>query len=184
MSGFYSKVTFDGGYERGRDIIDDGSYDYVLNRNAVMRQGQLKANFSAPAQGIDFYGPLASSRVTRESFIQGRGHTLSRDPDAEVTYLPMSLFNQPPLHSSCDRIDMLPQFTRVKPTCNGLRETIITPFAFSPGHFENGYLGFNNVVYSNLQSRIGPDYYPNQYRMCGQNYASYSPTRSFDKYAP
>ena len=184
MSGYYDKWSLDSGYERGRDIIDEGSYDYTLYRGAVMRQNLTQAPFMTPAQNVDFYGPLAGNRVTKESFLQGRGQTLSRSPDNEVTYLPESLFNQPPIKSQCDRVDLQPMFTRVKPTCNGLRETNITSYAFSPGAFEKGYLGYNNVVYSNLQTRVGPDYLPNEFRPCAENYASMNPTRSFARYAP
>jgi hypothetical protein len=184
MAGFYDRSTLDSGYERGRDIIDEGVYDYNLYRAAAMRQNLTQAPFMSPAQNVDFYGPLVGNRVTKESFLQGRGHTLSKSPDNEVNYLPESLFNQPQIKSQCDRVDLLPMFTRVKPTCNGLRETNVTQYSFSPEHFQNGYLGYNNVVYSNLQTRVGPDYLPNQFSPCAQNYASMAPTRSFDRYAP
>ena len=157
MSGYYDRVTLDSGWEKGRDLIDSRSYDYVLNRNAVMRQNQVKAPFMMPVQNVDMYGPLAGNRVTQESFIMGRGHTLSKDPTSEVTYLPMSLFNKPAeVKSECDRIDLLPTFTRLKPSCNGLKETEVTQYSYMPGHFQDGYLGYSNVVYSNLQSRTNP----------------------------
>ena len=184
MAGIYNKVTFDSGYERGRDIIDEGLNDYTLYRGAVMRQNVTQAPFMTAGQGTDFFGPLTGNRVTKESFLQGRGQTLSKSPDNEVTYLPESLFNQPMIQSKCDRVDLMPLFTRVKPTCNGLRETDVTAYRFSAGKFQDGYLGYNNVVYSNLQTRVGPDYMPGLYRPCAQNYASMEPTRSFARYAP
>ena len=185
MAGYYNRWSQDGAYEKGRDELDQNSYDYVLNRDAVMRQNRIHAPFMTPVQNVDFYGPLAGNRVTKESFITGRGHTLNRDPLNQVVYLPVSVFNEPQrIQSTCDRIDLQPQFTRVKPTCNGLRETEVTQYSFMPGHFQDGYIGYNNVVYSNLQTRVGPDYAPNAYRACQANYASYKPTRSFDRYAP
>lgn len=122
MSGFYDKSTLDGCWNKAKDNIDNQVYDYTLWRPAVMRP-RAEAGLMTPVQNVDFYGPLAGNRVTKESFMQGRGTTLSKCPDCEVNYLPESLFNQPPIKSQCDRVDLLPMFTRVKPTCNGLRET-------------------------------------------------------------
>lgn len=185
MSGYYDRVTLDSGWEKGRDMIDQGSYDYVLNRAAVMRGNDVKAPFLTPAAGIDFYGPLAGNRVTRESFIMGRGQTLSKSPDNEVTYLPVSLFDRPAdVKQKCDRVDLEPMFTRVHPSCNGIKETDIFAYSLMPGHFADGYLGYNSVVYTNLQPRIGPDTAKYSYPACAQNYASYAPSRSFDRYAP
>lgn len=185
MAGYNSRVTLDSGYEKGRDMIDQGTYDYTLYRGAVMRANRVEAPLMSPVQNVDFYGPLAGNRVTRESFIMGRGHTLSKGPDNEVYYLPESLFNRPAnVKSQCDRVDMEPMFTRVKPSCNGIKETDIFAYSLMPGHFENGYLGYNSVVYTNLQPRIGPDTSKYTYPSCAQNYASYAPSRSFDRYAP
>jgi hypothetical protein len=184
MAGYYNRWSQDGAYVHGRDELDQGQYDYTLYRNAVMRGGVAEAPFMMPVQNVDFYGPLAGNRVTKESFLQGRGSTLSRDPQNEVLYLPSSLFTQPPVKSSCDRVDMLPMFTRLKPSCNGLTETDVTQYWFSPGKYADGYQGYNSVVYSNMQTRVGPDYAPNLYRQCQGNYASYAPTRSFDRYSP
>jgi hypothetical protein len=171
MAGFYDKVTLDSGYEKGRDVID--------------RANRVEAPLMTPVQNVDFYGPLVGNRVTRESFMQGRGHTLSKGADNEVYYLPEALFNRPPvIQSQCDRVDLEPMFTRVKPSCNGLKETDITAFSLMPGHFENGYLGYNNVVYSNLQTRIGPETSKYSYPQCAENYGSYEPSRSFARYSP
>lgn len=183
MAGIHNRVWEDGCANAQQDKWNDGIYDYVLWRPAVMR-GVEEAHFMAPAQNVDFYGPLAGNRVTKESFLQGRGTTLSKCPDCEVNYLPASLFNQPPVKQQCDRVDLLPMFTRVKPTCNGLRETDTTQYSFSAEKYRGDYAGINAVVYSNLQTRVGPDYAPNTYRECSANYASYLPTRSFAYYAP
>ena len=184
-SGFYDRVTLDSGFEKGRDVIDQGTYDYTLYRGAVMRANRVEAPMMTPAQNTDFYGPLAGNRVTRESFMQGRGHTLSKGPENEVFYLPESLFNRPAnVQSQCDRVDLEPMFTRVKPSCNGLKETDTFAYSLMPGKFENGYMGYNSVVYTNLQPRVGPDTAKYSYSNCAQNYASYGPSRSFDRYAP
>lgn len=185
MAGFYDRVTLDSGYEKGRDVIDQGSYDYTLYRGAVMRANRVEAPFMMPAQNVDFYGPLAGNRVTRESFIMGRGHTLSKGPDNEVTYLPESLFNRPTeVKSTCDRVDLEPLFTRVKPSCNGIKETDVFAYSLMPGHWAEGYNGYNSVVYSNLQTKIGPDTSKYRYPECSANYASYKPSRSFERYSP
>jgi hypothetical protein len=185
MSGFYDRVTMGSGWEKGQDIINQGRYDYSIYRGAAMRTNRTQAPFLGPAQHIDFYGPLTGNRVTKESFIMGRGHTLDKNPNNEVYYLPLAVFNQPPeITSTCDRIDLQPMFTRVKPSCNGLKETDLTMYMMMPGHYQNGYLGYNNVIYNHLQTRVGPPYDPNYMDPCAQNYASYAPTRSFDRYAP
>ena len=183
-AGFYNRVSMDSGYEKGRDVIDQGAYDYNLYRGAVMRSNRVEAPFMTQAQNVDFYGPLTGNRVTKESFIQGRGHTLSRGPDNEVFYLPGSLFPQVQIKSQCDRVDLEPMFTRVKPSCNGIKETDTFAYSLMPGHFEDGYLGYNNVVFSNLQTKVGPDTARYTYPECSANYASYAPSRSFERYAP
>ena len=183
MAGYYDRVSLDSGYEKGRDVVDQASNDYTLNRSAVMRN-RPGAPLMTAAQNVDFYGPLTGSRVTRESFIMGRGHTLSKGPDNEVYYLPASVFPQHETKQDCDRVDLEPLFTRVNPSCNGIKETDTFAYNLMPGHFENGYLGYNNVVYSNLQTRIGPDTAQYTYPACAANYASYNPSRSYERYAP
>jgi hypothetical protein len=184
-AGFYNRVSMDSGYERGRDVIDQGVYDYNLFRSSVMRPNRIDAPFMTVAQNVDFYGPLTGNRVTKESFIQGRGHTLSRGPDNEVFYLPSSVFPQVDLKpTQCDRVDLEPVFTRVKPSCNGIKETDVFAYSLMPGHYEDGYMGYNSVVYSNLQTKMGPDTARYTYPVCSPNYASYKPSRSFERYAP
>lgn len=184
MAGTYNRVTLDGCYAKGRDDIDNQVYDYTLYRPAAMRINLEEAQFMTPVQNVDFYGPLAGNRVTKESFLQGRGTTLSKCPDCEVNYLPESLFNRPPIKSSCDRVDLLPMFTRVKPSCNGLKETQTVEYAFSAEKYRGDYAGINAVVYSNLQTRIAAEPAPNMYRQCAQNYASYKSPQSYERYAP
>jgi hypothetical protein len=184
MSGYYDKSTLDGCWDKAKNNIDNQVYDYTLYRPAVMRINRIEAPFMMPAQNVDFYGPLAGNRVTKESFLMGRGATLSKCPDCEVNYLPSSLFNQPPVKSQCDRVDLLPMFTRVKPTCNGLKQTDVSEYAFSAGAYAGDYAGINAVTYSNLQTRVGPDYAPNKYEKCRETYASYAPSRDFSKYSP
>lgn len=184
MSGYYDRVTMDSSYELARDMIDNRQYDYTLYRGAVMRQNRTEAPFMTPAQNVDFYGPLTGSRVTQESFIMGRAATASRNPDSEVNYLPESLFPAHQVKSTCDRIDLQPMFTRLKPSCNGLRQTDSSAYAMFPGAWEKGYLGYNSVVYNNLQSRIPPAIEPNLLNPCAENYASYTAGRSFKPYAP
>ena len=153
MSGFYNRVTEDGAYVAGRDRIDQDQYDYVLNRNAVMRGNLAEAPFMMPGQNVSFYGPLAGNRVTKDSFMQGRGTTLSKDPNNEVNYLPVSLFNQPQLKSSCDRVDLLPLFTRLKPSCNGLKESNITQYYLRKQHIQpNDWLPIQKGTTQAIQS--------------------------------
>jgi len=175
----------DSAYEQGRDVVDQGYSDYVLQRNAVMRSNRTEAPLMTPVQNVDFYGPLAGNRVTRESFLMGRGHTLSKGPSNEVYYLPTALFNRPAnIQSQCDRVDLEPMFTRVKPSCNGIKETDIFAYSLMPGHWADGYMGYNSVVGTFLQPKVGPDTAKYNYPECAQNYASYAPSRSFARYAP
>jgi hypothetical protein len=121
-----------------------------------MRRGFFKAPLLSPVQNVDFYGPKSGNLITKESFLQGRGQTLSKCPYNEVISLPNSLFFDTPNNSPppCERVDMLPSFTRLNPVCNGIRETDITQYFYSPEKFQKGYTGFNSVVCTNQQNRL------------------------------
>lgn len=182
MAGMYTRSTMDSCFEKGEDVQNSKIYDYNLSRDAVMRQNVVKAPMLSVGRQPDFYGPLIGNRVTKESFLQGRGHCLNNCPDCEVTYLPESVFPKHTVQSTCDRVDLDGLYTRLPKSCNGLAESDSYVFSQMPGAFEKGYTGYNAVVYTNLQDRDGPAQKLNQLPGC-ENYGSYGPTRDFSRYA-
>lgn len=180
MAGIYDRTTMDSCHEKFEDELDQKIYNYTLDRNAVMRQNLVQAPFMSQGRQPDFYGPLAGDRVTKESFLQGRGHRINKCPDCEVRYLPKSLFNEPTIKSSCDRVDLQGLYTRVPKSCNGLSETIVTPHFQMPENYKKGYSGYNAVVYTHMQTK-NPEVQHRDKPGC-YNYGSYAPTRDFSRY--
>jgi hypothetical protein len=183
MAGVYNNVYMDSCYEAANDKLDRKIYDYNLDRKAVMRPNMTQAPFLSDGRQPDFYGPKVGNRVTRESFLQGRGHCLNKCPDCEVVYLPGSLFPNVPIKSNCDRVDLQSLYTRLPRSCNGLSETIITPYSQMPSNYKRGYQGYNAVVHTHLQTRDGPPERPETYPVCAQNYGSYARNPFFKRYA-
>lgn len=181
MAGIYTRSSMDSCWEKFEDDVDRKIYDYNLDRDAVMRENRTSAPFLSTGRQPDFYGPLVGSRVTQESFLQGRGHCLNKCPDCEVTYLPSSLFPNKKVHSACDRVDLDGLYTRLPRSCNGLSETQIYPYFQMPSAWQKGYNGYSAVVYTHLMGRDPPT---KERTMPGcQNYGSYAPTRNFARYA-
>lgn len=182
MAGFYNQLWFDPGYELAKDELNERQYDYNLTRNAVMRQNVVQAPFLSAGRAPEFYGPLVGNRVTRESFMQGRGAIKSKSPQCEVTYLPESLFPAHTVRTKVDRVDLESFYTRLPRSCNGLAETEVTPYRQSAEDYKRGYQGYNAVVHTQIQSRIGPPDHARKYDPCATNYASYAPTRNMAPY--
>jgi hypothetical protein len=182
MAGVYNNVYLDSCYEEFQDEKNDGIYDYVLNRDAVMRPNTVEAPLLSAGYQPDFYGPLVGNRVTRESFLQGRGHCVNKCPDCGVVYLPESLFPAHGTASKCDRVDMQPLYTRLPKSCNGLSETIVTPYHQMPSNYKKGYQGMSAVVDTHIQSRVGPPQHQRSYDPCATNYGSYKRNPRFEKY--
>lgn len=185
MSGYHSRFDSDPNYIESQEELSSRQNNYVMYHPAVMRgDNNHKVPFLTQASNIDFYGPLTSKRIHQESFLQGRGHTLSKSPGNQVTYLPESVFqkNLGLARDPKDRIDMLPLFTRVKPTCNGMRESDTSVFSLFPGKWQGDYSGVNSVNSTLLQTRMGPNYNPYRNLQGATNYGSYAPTRSYAPY--
>jgi len=181
MAGIYTRMTLDSCFEQADDAQNQKIYDYNLDRSTVMRQHTVKAPLLSAGRQPDFYGPLAGDRVTKESFLQGRGHCLNKCPDCEVTYLPESLFPKKNIKPSCEHVDLQGLYTRIPKSCNGISETDTYAFSQMPGAWENGYAGYNAVVYTHLQSR-DPEV-PHRSQPGCFNYGSYAPTKDFSRYA-
>lgn len=184
MAGFYNRLKMDGCWEQFEDQVNDRQNDYVLARDAAMRENLTQAPFMSAGRQPDFYGPLVGNRVTRESFLQGRGQVLSKCADCEVVYLPESLFPEYNVRSKCDRADLDALYTRVPKSCNGLMETNVTPYRQMPENYKKGYQGYNAVVYTQIQSRVGSPEKQRPFDPCAPNYGSYAPQRDLSRYAP
>lgn len=183
MAGLYNNLWNDNGYEQAKDELNERSNDYNLARNAHMRQNVVQAPFMSAGLQPDFYGPLVGNRVTRESFLQGRGAIKSKSPQCEVTVLPDSLFPMHTVRSNCDRVDLESMYTRLPRSCNGLSETEVTPYRLMPENYKKGYQGYNAVIHTQIQARVGPPDQARAFDPCAQNYGSYKPSRDMRPYA-
>jgi hypothetical protein len=94
MAGYFDRVQSDACHQRFEDHINHGVNQYNLNLNANYRVNLNQAMPLSQGKQPSFYGPLRGRRVTQESFLQGRGHTLSDCPDFGVRWLPETLFPQ------------------------------------------------------------------------------------------
>jgi len=164
------------------DIDNNQSYDYVMYRDAVMRKNTTQAPMLSAGYQPSFYGPLTGNRVTRESFLQGRGHTSSKCPDCEVVYLPASLFPDKNVVTPCERVDMQPMYTRVPKSCNSISEVDTFAYQLMPGHYMEGYQGMNSVTSTHIQTRVPPEQPQPGYKPCATNYGSYAKSDRFKPY--
>lgn len=183
MAGIYNRLDQDPAFELAQDYMNNGIYQYTLFRPAVMPVGVSQAPNLQPVQNQSFHGPLAGRRVTQESFLQGRGHTLSKAPGNDVIYLPQSVFStDPKAIPDCSNVSMMAQHSRLKSSCSGVREMDTSQYALSPGKWQGDYAGVNSIVQTNLQTRMGPVYNPHALANCAQNYGSAAPQRKLQRY--
>lgn len=158
MSTVYDRISMSNPREQVRQSMDALNQDYVMNRNSWMRPNVEQPTNFTYAQNIDFHGPLSGNRVTQESYMQGRGRVLSKNPASDVTVLPASVFpERTPLIPVCERVDLLPMSTRVKPTCNGIREAVTTNYALMPEFYQGTYMGFSSSMPVFAQTRMLPE---------------------------
>ncbi len=159
MAGYFSSWFYDPAYQLYEAAQDRAHYDYTADLSAHMRP-QQKCQFLGLGRTCDFFGPLRGNRLTRESFLQGRGHTLSEAPECGVIRLPASLFPAAPARSedaqmpACQNTSLQAQYTRQPRSCNGLTEVDYSPYTLFPGKYFPGYAGYDAVVGTNVQSRI------------------------------
>jgi len=190
MASFYDRLNFDTAYAQYQSFVDIASSDYVMNLNAVYRQGQPPIRPLSVANQPSFYGPNRGVTLTQESFLQGRGQSLSNAPESGVRWLPESLF---PAHTesntmpACQVTDLEPLQTRMRKSCNGLEEVDTSQYWMLPGAWEaTGYSGLLQGM--NLQTRQAPESAnirqgSEDYGTCRQNYGSYGSARSFAPYS-
>lgn len=166
-SGYYDRSHDDLCYRDFQVHVDEGVMDYNLFLPAHMRMNVEKCHPLSQDKQCDFWGPLRGKRVTQDSFLSGRGQSLSDCPDCDVFYLPESIFPNKPdpgdfayeqqtgkiMSARCQRTDLEPLYTRKPRSCNGLSETDISQYAFMPSAWQKGYTGYRSVVDTNLQSR-------------------------------
>lgn len=190
MSGYYDGLKWDASYADGQVYDQQASADYVLNLNAFYRQGAPPIQPLSVANQPTFYGPLRGSLVTQESFLQGRGQTLSAGPDCGVRYLPESLFPAQTAHNMqprCQVTDLEPLQTRMRRSCNGLEEMDTSQYWMMPGAYQTGYTGPYFGVEGNMQTRMAPTDATIQqgaeaYGTCRGSYGTYGSARSFLPY--
>jgi len=191
MAGFYNTLKFDSCANDFETFRQAASADYQLNLNANYRTHEPPIMPLSVVGQPSFWGPLAGSNVTKESFLQGRGQTLADCPDCEVTWLPETLFpvntqhNQMPL---CERTDLEPLQTRMKRSCNGLEETDTSQYWMMPSEYQPQFMGMGNAVSGNLQTRLAPSdttmaQGAQSMGSCRANYGIYGSSRSFAPYS-
>lgn len=184
MAGVNTTLNFDPAYAQYQSWRQVQQNDYVMNLNAVYRQGQPPIRSLSVANQPSFYGPLRGSLVSQESFLQGRGQVLGDAPEFDVRMLPESLF---PSHTesnempACQRTDLEPLQTRMRKSCNGIEEVDMSQYWMIPGAWQaTGYSGPASGVNGNLQTRQAPNPDPSirqgseDYGTCRQNYGSFS----------
>lgn len=154
MSGLSNRVTSDLCARQYETSINNAQADRTFDVRAWTRDVDVAPSLGA---GIspDFYGAKRGLRVTQESFLQGRGHTLSNCADCDAISLPTSVF---PMNGrlqapSCQRTDLQAQYTKTNRSCNALTEMSTAAITMFPGSFQQGYLGFNAVIGTQLQTR-------------------------------
>lgn len=193
MSGFYNSLRFDTCNNDQQAYVDSAISDYNLNLAAYWRPQEGVPALTAVGVSPSFFGPIRGALTTQESFLQGRGQSLSACAQCEVRYLPESLFTPPPTSATptvkCFRTDLEPQYTKYKKSCNGLQDMDTSILWMMPGAYQKGYSGPNNGVGGNLQTRMGMTD-PNLQVMaeaqgggpCRANYGTYGSGRSFAPY--
>jgi len=193
MAGYYNSLKFDACDVEGDAYIHQAVNDYNLNLPAHFRvaqngQGGNRAMPLSLGKQPDFYGPNRGRVTTMESFLQGRGQTLSKCPDCQVRYLPASLFDGSAVQTNtqCQRTDLEPLYTRAPKSCNGLPETDVSAYWMMPANYKKGYAGYRAVVDTNLQTRQpegGEVTNGSESYGCRKSYGTYGSGRDFGRYA-
>ena len=184
---YYNNLKNDPSYRAFQDWQDLHQQERQLNLNANYRPALDKAPLLSAGIQPSFYGPLRGVNVTRDSFLQGRGQTLSKCPDCGVRWLPETLFPQKKKSTSapCYRTDLQPLYTRVPKSCASLSETDISSYFFLPGAWQKGYTGYASIPGTNLQGRdpASLPQLPAECRAkCSSNYGSYGSGYDFSAY--
>lgn len=149
-------IRSDYGAEAADTDQSRGTYDYVMDLHYYMRS-KGKCTPQALGQQCDFFAPLNNSRptkdLTRDSLLSGRGQVLTGSPECQVYWLPESIFQQRLDSANWSGDSLEPQFNKLPRACNGLSETDTTQYSFMPGAFQRGYVGYDAIFNSNLNSR-------------------------------
>ena len=186
MAGLYTRTTWDVCANDYDTYTSQAASDYHMFLGAYWRPDQQAVTALSVGTQPSTYGPLRGALVTQESFLTRHlGQTLSDCPESDVVYLPETLFPaQPAKSTSCYATDLEPLQTRMKGSCNGIRETDMSAFWMFPSAYQVGYTGPDVP----LQSRMPP---PSDdlragaesYGTCRQNYGNYGSGRSFAPYS-
>lgn len=193
MSGYYEMHGRGPCWENYHDAMNEGNYDYVMNRRYWMRENVPKCETLSLGSTCSFYGPKDVPITTKESFLQGRGQVENdKCPDADVIYLPEGVFARG--HKSapqkCEPTDLQPRQTRQPRSCFNVSETDAFEYvAGMPGAYQTGWTGMGDFCVgceesnqcagrgTNIQSReIARDSYrqkPQPNNMSRPSYGSY-----------
>lgn len=205
MAGFYDRLYFDPCHRQFEDYTNARTNSRQLNLAANYRTNLDQAHALSLGKNPDFYGPLRGRRTTQESFLQGRGQSLSDCPDCGVRWLPETLFPESGstnARAQCQRTDLEPLYTRQPKSCNGLEETDVSAYWMMPSAYQTGYTGLKPVVTANTFGEMyenGYEAFYNQtrqsvrdlsvdnggesYGACRTSYGSYGSGRDFSRYA-
>lgn len=192
MAGYYNTPRFDLCNKDFDNFSNQSINDYNLNLAAHYRVGKPRPMPLSQGMQPSFWGPLRGVQITRDSFLQGRGQTLADCPDCDVRWLPESLFpavGTANAASQCQRTDIQSMYTRQPKSCNGLASTDTSEYWMMPSNWKKGYVGYNAVVDTNMQTRMPlpppgtePQNGAESYGPCRQNYGTYGSGADFSRY--
>lgn len=155
MAGYYEMRGKLNCWEDGFDALNQGQQDYVMDKKYWMRPGVNRCRENSLGTTCSFYGPMTVPRTTQESFLQGRGQIENDNcPECGVIYLPESVFAlTKDEEKGCQNMALQPEFTRQPKSCFNISETETTAYAMMPGAFQKGYVGYDALCDTNIQSR-------------------------------
>lgn len=129
--------------------------DYIFNLAAHMRGKHCYAG--AAGRVCQFYGPLDNvtygQMVTRDSYLSGRGQSLSNAPEAEVRWLPEDLFAPKATMPISERANELPLTqTRQSRACSSVTNIDVSAYHLMPTGYQDDFTGLK-IEMQGMRSR-------------------------------
>lgn len=128
--------------QRTQESLQSGAAEYTFNRAYWMREGRKRCYPAGLGQVCTTPGPLDNTtygrQVSRDSYLSGRGQTLSNCPECQVRWLPEELFR--PTESTegpNPPSDELTPLTRQPKGCSSAAEVETTAYAFMPRYYHD-----------------------------------------------
>ncbi len=192
-AGFYDRTRQDLCWRDYISGVDMQIQNYTLNPLAAMRENTSAPKISSLSFGTtpSFYGPLAGSKVTQDSYITGRARVESKCGECQTVRLPDDLFPTDKESDSgpcCYSTIMQPIYSRQPKSCFSASETITYPWTLFPEANQKNFAGVDAVVDTNLQTRFGWANEDAKYDVpsnpCGRtNYGNYQSNQSYKPYS-